>query len=189
LLAGACTRTINASGTVNAQPQDLYGAMPSVADVSALLGDDSWRPGPPSFAVRPLDVASMPLTLKFSVTQPFLHLGSAERFIVDLQVWKDAAAAKSRLSNLQSALGTAAITTPKVGDQVIYYGTQGSGAAPYQTVTFVRVGQAAAMIGYDLNDAFPTVARLSKIATNIVSRLTKVMSGKVKASPASASST
>ena len=189
VLAGACTRMVNTSGSINVQPQDLYGAMPSAADVSALLGDDNWRPGPPSFALRPLDVASMPFTLKFSVTQPFLHLGSAERFLVDLQVWNDTAAAKSRMSNLQSALGASAITSPKVGDQVIYYGTQGSGAAPFQTITFVRVGQAAAMIGYDLKDAFPTAARLSKIASNIVSRLGKVMTGKVKASPPPASDT
>jgi len=188
-LLGACTRTINTSGSgsINAQPQDLYGAMPSLSDVSALLGDDSWRPGPPSFGVRPLDVASMPLTEKFTVTQPFVHLGSAETFIVDYEVWNDSGAAKSHMSSLQTALGTSAITSPKVGDQVIYYGSQGSGAAPYQTVTLARVGQVVAVIGWDQKNAFPKVAQLAKIATRVIARLSSVMAGKVHASPPAAS--
>lgn len=189
LLAGACTRTITTSSTINAQPQDLYGAMPSLSDVSTLLGDDSWRPGPPSFGVRPLDIASMPSTERFNVTQPFLHLGSSEVFFVNYALWNDTASAKSHMSSVQTALGTSAITSPKVGDQVIYYGSQGSGAAPYQTVTLVRVGQVVAVIGYDLKDAFPKVAQLGKIATKIVSRLNGVITGKVHASPPSASDT
>lgn len=187
LLAGACTRTIATSTTINAQPQDLYGAMPSVLDVGTLLGDDNWRPGPPSFGVRPLDVASMPFTERFTVTQPFLHLGTSETFFVDYELWNDTGAAKSHMTSVQSTLGTSAITTPKIGDQVIYYGNQGSSAAPYQTVTLVRVGQVVAVIGWDLTDAFPKVAQLSKIATKIVSRLNSVLAGKVQASPPSAS--
>jgi hypothetical protein len=189
LLAGACTRTINASSTINAHPQDLYAAMPSVSDVSALLGDDNWRPGPPSFGVRPLDVASMPFNEKFTVTQPFLHLGTAETFFVDYEVWTDTGAAKSHMSSLQTVLGTSAITSPKVGDQAIYYGSQSSGAAPYQTVTLVRVGQVVAVIGWNLKDAFPKVAQLSKNATKIISRLNSVLAGKLQASPPTASDT
>jgi hypothetical protein len=190
LLAGACTRTISgAPGSTNAQPQDLYSAMPSASDVGSLLGDDNWRPGPPSFGVRPLDVASMPVTEKFTVTQPFLHLGSAETFVVNYEVWNDASAAKTHMNGVQTALGTSAITTPKVGDQVIYYGSQGSGAAPYQTATVVRVGQVVAVIGWDLKDAFPAVAQLGKIATKILSRLNSVIAGKLRASPPAASDT
>src|SRR5258707_15208666 len=108
LLSGACTRTINPSGSssISAQPKDLYGAMPSLSDVSAVLGDDNWRPGPPSFGVRPLDVASMPLTEKFTVTQPFVHVGSAETFIINFEVWNDSGAAKSHMTSVQTALGT-----------------------------------------------------------------------------------
>jgi hypothetical protein len=188
MLAGACTRT-NApqSGAINAQPQDLYGAMPSVSEVSTLLGDDSWRPGPPSFGVRPLDVATMPFTEKFTVTQPFLHLGSSETFFVDYELWNDTSAAKSHMSSVQTALGTSAITSPKVGDQVIYYGNQGSGAAPFQTVTLARVGQVVAVIGWNLKDGFPKVAQLGKVATKIVARLSSVLAGKVHSSPPSAS--
>jgi hypothetical protein len=162
--------------------------MPSRSDVSALLGDDNWRPGPPSFGVRPLDVASMPFTEKFTVKQPFLHLGSAETFFVDYEVWNDASAAKTHMNSVQTALGTTAITSPKVGDQVIYYGTQSSsGAAPYQTVTLVRMGQVVAVIGWDLKDSFPKVAQLGKIATRIVARLNPVVAGKAHASPLPAS--
>ena len=189
LIASACTRTVNTSTSINAQPQDLYGAMPSVSDVGALLGDDNWRPGPPSFGVRPLDIASMPFTERFTVTQPFLHVGSAETFFVDYEVWNDAGAAKSHMSSVQSALGTSVITSPKVGDQVIYYGSQGSGAAPYQTITLVRVGQVVAVIGWDLKDAFPKVAQLNKIATKVTARLNSVMAGKLHASPPAASDT
>jgi len=188
LLAGACTRNVTTPGSINAQPRDLYGAMPSRSDVSALLGDDNWRPGPPSFGVRPLDVASMPFTERFTVTQPFLHLGSAETFLVDYEVWNDASAAKTHMNSVQTELGTSAITSPKVGDQVIYYGTQSSsGAAPYQTVTLVRVGQVVAVIGWDLKDAFPKVAQLNQIASKIVARLNPVVTGKVRASPLPAS--
>ena len=163
--------------------------MPSLSDVSTLLGDQSWRPGPPSFGVRPLDGASMPFNEKFSVSQPFLHLGSAETFFVNYEVWNDTSAAKGHMSSVQTALGTSAITSPKVGDQVIYYGSQASGAAPYQTVTLVRVGQVVAVIGWDLKDAFPKVAQLGTIATKIVARLNNVMAGKVRASPPPASDT
>lgn len=189
LLAAACTRTIGTSNTINAQPQDLYGAMPSVSDVSALLGDTNWRPGPPSFGVRPLDVASMPFTEKFTVSQPFLHIGTAETFLVDYEVWNDPASATSHIGSVQSALGTSAITSPKVGDQVIYYGTQGTGAAPYQTVTLVREGQVVAVIGWDLKDGFPKVSQLTTIATKIVARLNSVLAGKLRTSPPAASDT
>ena len=187
LVAGACTRTIGTSGAINPQPQDIYSAMPSTSDVSAWLGDDNWRPGPPSFGVRPLDVASTPLTETFSVTQPFVHLGSAETFFVDYEVWNDTSSAMSHMSSVQSELGTSAITSPKVGDQVIYYGTQATGAAPYETATLVRVGRVVAVIGWDLKAAFPSVAQLNKIASKIISRLNAVLAGKVQATPPSAS--
>jgi len=187
LVAGACTRTIGTSSAVNPQPQDIYGAMPSTSDVSALLGDTNWRPEPPSFGVRPLDGASIPSNETFSVTQPFVHLGSAETFAVDYEVWSDTSSAKSHMTSVQSALGTSAITSPKVGDQVIYYGTQATGAAPYQTATLVRVGRVVALILWDLKDAFPKVAQLNRIASKIISRLNGVLGGKAQATPPAAS--
>ena len=153
--------------------------MPTVSDVRALLGDDNWWAGPPSFGVRPLDVASMPFNQKFAVSQAFVHVGSAEMFTVNLEMWNDTSVAKSHMSSVQTALGTSAVAGPKVGDQAIYYGSQTSGAAPYQTVTIVRLGQIVAFMGLDLKDGFPKVAQLGKIATKVTARLKDVISGKV----------
>ena len=161
--------------------------MPAISDVRALLGDDSWLEGPPSFGVRPLDVASMPFNQKFSVMESYVHIGSAEMFSVDYEVWNDSSAAKSHMTSVQTALGTSAVAGPKVGDQAIYYGSQTAGAAPFQTVTIVRVGQIVALIGLDLKDGFPKVALLGKIATKVVSRLKDVISGRVPSTPLSTS--
>jgi hypothetical protein len=187
LLGSACTRPSAASSTTAKAP-DLYAAMPSLSDVRALLGDYNWWPGPPSFGVRPLDVASMPSGEEFSVTQPFLHVGTAETFGIDYLLWNGTAAAKSHMTNIQNAFGTS-VTGPKVGDQTLYYGSQGSGAAPYDTASFVRVGQVVATISWSVKDGFPKVSQLGKIATKAVSRLKDVISGKLRGSPLSPSDT
>jgi hypothetical protein len=188
VVAAACTRGVSTgTSSTGAEPMDLYTAMPPISDVRTLLGDDGWWAGPPMFGVRPLDVASMPFNQKFSVAQNYVHVGSAEMFTVDFEVWDDTSAAKSHMSTVLTALGTSAVAGPKVGDQAIYYGSQASGAAPFQTVTIVRVGQVVALIGLDLKDAFPKVAQLGKIATKVISRLKDAMSGKVSSTPLSTS--
>jgi hypothetical protein len=188
ILLSSCTRGISSSsGSTNAQPEDLYAAMPSLSDVRAMLGDDNWWPGPPSFGVRPLDVSAMPFNEKFSVAQSYVHVGSAETFGIDFELWKDTSVAKSHMTSVQSALGSSAVAGPKVGDQAIYYGSQGSGAAPYQTVTIVRVGQVVAVIGLDQKDAFPKLSQLGKNATKVVSRLKDLISGTLRGSPLPAS--
>jgi hypothetical protein len=161
--------------------------MPSLSDVRGLLGDDNWLPGPPSFGVPPLDMASRPFNQKFSVTQPFVHIGTAEAFEVDYELWGSTSSASSHMSSVQSVLGSSAITSPKVGEQTIYYGSQASGAAPYQTVTLVRIGQIVAVIGLDRKDSFPKVSQLAKIASKVVSRLKDEISGKLHGSPLPAS--
>ena len=186
IVVSACTRGVSTgSSSTTIQPADLYIAMPPVSDVRTLLGDDGWWAGPPMFGVRPLDVASMPFNQKFSVGENYVHVGSAEMFTVGYEVWNDTPAAKSHMTTVQSALGTSAVAGPKVGDQAIYYGSQASGAAPFQTVTIVRVGQVVALIGLDLKDGFPKVAQLGKIAAKVVSRLKDAMSGKVSSTPLS----
>ena len=187
IVLGACTRGLSPTASTNAQPPDLYRAIPSVADVRALLGQDNWLPGPPSFGVRPLDVASMPFNQKFSVSQPFIHVGTAETFNVDYTMWNATSAASSRMSSLQTALGSSSVPGPKVGDQAIYYGSQGSGAAPYNTVTVVRLGQIVAILGLDLKDGFPKVSALGKIASKVVAPLKDVIAGKLHGNPLPAS--
>jgi hypothetical protein len=184
LIGGACTRGAS-TGSTNTEPPEIYTAMPSISDVRALLGDDNWWAGPPSFGVRPLDVASMPFNQKFSVSQTFVHVGSAETFTVNYEMWNDTSVAKGHMTSVQTALGSSAVSGPKVGDQSIYYGSQTSGAAPYQTVTIVRLGQIVAFIGLDLKDGFPKVAQLGKIATKVVARLKEVIAGKVPITPLS----
>lgn len=162
--------------------------MPSLSEVRTLLGDANWWPGPPSFGVRPLDVASMSSTEKFSVTQPFIHVGTAETFDIDFTVWNATSAAKTYMTNVQNALGTSA-SGPTVGDQTLYYGSGGSGGAPYSTLTAVRVGQIVALIDWSLKDAFPQTSRLGKVAAKVVSKLKNVISGKLHGTDAPASDT
>jgi hypothetical protein len=184
LVAAACTRS-STSGA-NVKPIDLYAAEPALSDVQALLGDASWWPGPPSFGVRPLNSASMPFQERFHVVQRFAHIGTAETFDVEFTLWDSTATATTQMTNIQSAFGTSA-TGPKVGDQVLYYGSQASTAAPFDTATFVRVGQIVTTISLSLKDAFPSVSKLGKIANKVASRLKDVIAGKVHASPLSGS--
>jgi hypothetical protein len=182
LVLTACTRSTASS---NAQPLDVYAAEPTLLDVRTLLNDSTWWPGPPTLGVRPLDSTSMPMTERFSVTQPYVHIGTAETFDVQYSVWSTVSAATTEMTNIQNSFGTSA-TGPKEGDQVLYYGSQLSGAAPYATATIVRVGPIVATISWSSKDAFPTVATLGKIAAKMVTLLKKVNAGKVHATPLSA---
>jgi len=166
---------------------DLYAANPTLADVRSLLSDINWWPGPPSFGVRPLDSPTMPFNEKFHVIRRFAHLGTAETFDIEYTLWDSTTTATAQLTNAQSAFGTSA-NGAKVGDQVLYYGSQApSGAAPYGTVTFVRVGQIVTVITLNLKDAFASLTQLGKIASRVTSRLKDVLSGKVQVTPLPAS--
>lgn len=180
LVAAACARSSSSGG--NATPIDLLAAEPTQSDVQSLLGDSNWWPGPPSFGVRPLDSASMPFQERFHVVQRFSHIGTAETLDVEFKLWDSTSTATTQMSNFQSAFGTSA-SGPKVGDQVLYYGSQTSTAAPFETATFVRVGEIVTTISLSRKDAFPGVSQLGKIATKVVSRLKDVLAGKVHSSP------
>lgn|ERR1700694_2514501 len=184
MIASACTRP-TAAGS-NTTPSDFYGANPTLADVRSLLGDSNWWPGPPSFGVRPLDSATMPFNERFHVITRFAHLGTAESMDIEYTLWDTTSSATTQMTNIQSALGTSA-SGAKVGDQVLYYGSQSAGAAPYGTETFVRIGSVITTILLTLKDGFPTVTKLGKIATKVTSRLKDVLSGKVHVSPLPAS--
>jgi len=181
LVAGACARSASPSA-IRAQPIDVYGANPSLADVRTLLGSNDWWPGPPSFGVRPLDSSSMSFREKFHVVTRFARIGTAETFDILYTVWDSSSYATTQMTNIQAAFGTSA-TGPKVGDQVLYYGSQGTGAAPFGTFTFVRTGQIVTTISWSLKDAYPKVAQLGKIATKVTSRLKDVLAGKAHVSP------
>ena len=180
LLLVSCARP-GSGGAANATPADIYAAGPSVTDVRTLFGDSNWWPGPPSFEVRPLDSASVPDAERFSITQRFLHVGSAEILEVRYTVYDKTASATTRMTNLQNAFG-ASPSSPKVGDQVLYFGLMSSGGAPYVTRTFVRLGQIIAEILWSRKDGIPTVSQLGKNAAKVVNGLKNVTSGKVHGS-------
>src|SRR5713226_10726961 len=125
LLLMSCAKLGSSAGS-NVQAADIYAAGPSVTDVRTLFGDNNWWPGPPSFGVRPLDAASIPNAQRFSVTQRFLHLGSAEGWDVRYTVYDRTGSATSQMTSVQNAYG-ASPSSPKVGDQVLYYGLISSG--------------------------------------------------------------
>lgn len=181
VVAAACTRPGSVSST-SAKPMDFYAANPSLSDVRSLLGDNNWWPGPPSFGVRPLDSSSMPFNERFHVLTRFVHIGTAENFEFEYTLWNSVASATTQMTNIQSAFGTS-VTGPKLGDQVLYYGSMGQGAAPYVTETFVRIGATTTTIVLSLKDAFPSVAKLGRIASKVTSRVKDVLAGKVHVSP------
>src|SRR5216683_6291373 len=185
VVASACAIRPSSSGS-NVRPSDFYGANPSLADVRSLMGDSNWWPGPPSFGVPPLDSATTPFNQKFHVITRFAHLGTAETLDIEYTLWNSTSSATTQMTNIQSAFGTS-VSGAKVGDQVLYYGSKATGAAPWGTVTFVRSGAIITTITLSLKDAFPTVTQLGRIATKVTARLKDVLSGKVRVSPLAAS--
>lgn len=176
----SCVR-IGSNGT-NVRPADIYAGALSTSDVRTLFGDVNWWPGPPTFEVRPLDAGTTSFTERYSLSQLFLHLGSAEALAIRYTVYDKTSSATTVMTDYQNAYG-ASPTSPKVGDAVLYYGLGGSGGAPYITRTFVRVGQVIVAIGWSRKDGMPTVQQLGRNATKVVDGLKKVIAGRVHASP------
>jgi hypothetical protein len=163
----------------------MYAAVPTQSDVTSLLGDQNWWPGPPSFAVPPLDAAITPFEVRYSITQRFTNVGTAEALIVRYTLYDKTSSAKTRMTNIQTALGTS-VTGPKVGDQVLYYGQAASGGAPFGTTTFVRVGSVVVAISWTRKDGYPSVTQLGKIATKVVTKVKDALAGKHHGTPISA---
>ncbi|HEX9098869.1 MAG TPA: hypothetical protein VF956_05200 [Candidatus Dormibacteraeota bacterium] len=172
--------------TFNARPADVYAVMPSMTDVRAVLGDNNWWEGPPSFQVSPLDSATAPLNVQYAVSQLYLHIGTAEELLVRYTVYDKTSSATSVMTEYSNAFGPSP-SNPKVGDQVLYYGVPMSGAAPVATRTFVRVGQIIVTIVWSRKDSLPTVQQLGKVASKFVSGLKNV--GKTRAAPSPVAAT
>jgi hypothetical protein len=159
-----------ASGQLKTSPADLYSIMPSQSDIRSLLGDSTWWAGPPSFEVRPLDAETTPGAQKFAVSQDFRHVGSGEELFARYTLYDKTSSATSAMSDLQTAYGTSP-TSPKVGDQVLYYGAGGTGGAPFLTRTFVRVGQVILQLVWARKDRGTTVDMLAKNARKFAAPL------------------
>ena len=152
------------SGSLNARPADLWSVMPSQAAVRSLMGDSNWYAGPPSFEVDPLDASTTPATHKFGITQLYEHLGSGETLVARYVVYDKTSSATTAMTDFQNLFGQSISTSPKVGDQVLYYATFAGGGAPYLTRTFVRVGQVVLELIWTKKDAQITVSQMGKYA-------------------------
>ena len=161
---------------------DLYAAGLSDSEVTGLLGAD-WWPEPPTFAVPPLDAASTPADLLFAIHQQFGHVGTQEGLGIRYSAYDKSSSAITRITALENALGTS-LTGPTIGDQRDYYATKlPSGAAPYRTYAFVRVGAVNVTVTYDRKDRFATTSESAKIASKAVAHLRDLNAGKLKATP------
>jgi len=150
--------------SLKAKPADLWSVMPSQADVRSLMGDSNWYSGPPSFEVEPLDAGTTPVSEKFGISQAYEHLGSDEKLIARYVVFDKTSSATSTMTDFQTIYGTSISTTPKIGDQVLYYATFAGGGAPYLTRTFVRVGQVVLTLLWTKKDSQITVKQMGKNA-------------------------
>jgi hypothetical protein len=172
----SCTKL--GSSSSNAQLGDILAAGPTIADVRSMLGDSNWWQGPPSFEVRPLNAETTPRTVRFGMTQEFIHIGTAEGFLVHYTVYETTTAATTRMTDLQNVLGTAQATSPKVGDQVMYYGLAGTSGAPYLARTFVRLGEIVVDITWARKDGVASLTQLGKNASRILDGLKKAIASK-----------
>jgi hypothetical protein len=166
------------SSSSNAQLGDILAAGPSVSDVRSMLGDSNWWQGPPSFAVRPLNAETTAITVRFGMTQEFIHIGTAEGFLVHYTVYETTTAATTSMTNLQNLLGPAQATSPRVGDQVMYYGLAGTSGAPYLTRTFVRLAEIVVDITWARKDGVASLTQLGRNATRILDGLKKATAAK-----------
>ena len=181
LLVAGCTRTASGGTTSRATPLQIYTAGLTIDQVRSTMDDDMWWPGAPTFGVRPLDLELTPETVRFSITQRYVHIGSGDTMKVDYDAYASVAAATTFMNNLQTSLGSNVGTTPKAGDQVLYFGQKlPTSTALYETDTVVRVGQIAIVAAIQQGSGFVDTNRLAKIANELVSRVKDVLANKVK---------
>jgi len=172
----ACARI--GSGGFNGNVADLSAAGPTAAEVQALFGDSNWWAGPPTFQVRPLDSGVMPDTELFGLTRTFVHVGSAEAFIVIYTAYNTVSAATTVMTNLKNQYGAGA-PPQKVGDDTLYLNGSAGGAAPYVARTYVRLGSIMVEIAWLNKDGPPSLQQRVKVAKKVIDGLQPVASGKV----------
>jgi hypothetical protein len=147
-----------------------------------VLGDSNWWPMPPSFRVPPLDFDRVPSLVRFEVDQGYLHVGSAEIATISYLEFPSTTLAGLVMTNLSSAQATP-ITSPRVGDQVLYVQAKSTGAAPFDSTAYVKVGPTITGIDWFRRDAYSSPTLMSKVALKAVARIKDVVAGKFHASP------
>jgi hypothetical protein len=120
---------------------------------------------------------------KYGVTVVYLHLGSAEELASLYTVYDTTSAASTVMADVKTAYG-ASPTSPKLGDQVLYYEFRASGAAPHAARVFVRVGSIVAEVVWANKDAPAKVDQLARVARPFVANLKNLGKLHPSASPA-----
>src|SRR5260370_19145374 len=133
-----------------------------------MLGDSNWWQGAPSFEVRPLNAEATARTVRFGIVQQFIHIGTAEGFLVHYTVYETTTAATARMTDLQNLLGPAQATSPKAGDQVMYYGEAGTSGGPHPAPKFGPPGQILVEITWARKDGGASLTPLGKNAAKIL---------------------
>jgi hypothetical protein len=127
--------------------------------------------------VSPLNAMSMAATERFAVSDTYLHIGTDEALVATYTVYDKTSSATAVMTDYQNGYGTSP-TTPKVGDQVLYYAMFQAGAAPHVAITFVRVGQVILTLAWFRIDRGVTVQMLAKNAKKFADPLKNL--GKTK---------
>jgi hypothetical protein len=169
------------SGSRSATPNNLWAIVPTQDQVRTLMGDSNWYQGPPTFDVSPLDAGTRSLNLEYGLRMSYLHIGTDEQLFVEYEVLSTTSAATAFMTDLQNA-HSGEPTTPKVGDQTLYYGATGNGGAPYEGRTFVRVGQIITALALSQKSPNIQVDMLAKVARAFTGKLSNL--SKVHPSPA-----
>ncbi len=147
-----------------------------------VLGDNNWWPLPPLYGVPPVEYDRFPTLVKFYIDQGYLHVGSAEVATISYVVFNSTSLATLALTGLASRQATP-VTSPKVGDQVLYAQAKATGAAPFDATAYVRVGSTLTAIDWFRKDAYSSPNEMSKVARKAVARVKDVVAGKLHASP------
>jgi hypothetical protein len=176
----ACARS--SSSSANGQPADFYAAVPSLADMRQVLGDNNWWPLPPTYGVPPVEYDRFPTLVKFYIDQGYLHVGSAEIATISYIVFNSTSLATLALTGLASSQGTP-VTSPRVGDQVLYVQAKATGAAPFDSTAYVRIGSTFTAIDWFRRDGYSSPSLMAKVAGKAVARVKDVVAGKLHASP------
>ena len=181
LLVAGCTRTASGGSTSRATPLQVYTAGPTIDQVRSLMADEKWWPGAPTFGVRPLDLEMTPPEVRFTITQRYVHVGTGDTIKIEYDSFTTASSATTFVNNVQASLGGNVGTSPKAGDQVLYFGQKlPTSTALYETDTVVRLGQIVIGATVRQGSGFVSDSRIGKIATQLVSRLKDVLANKVK---------
>ena len=147
-----------------------------------VLGDNNWWPLPPSYRVQPLEYDRFPTLVRFYVDQGYLHVGSAEIATISYLVFNSTTLSTLAMTGLASRQATP-VTSPKVGDQVLYAQSKATGAAPFDSSVYVRIGSTVTAIDWFRKDAYSSKNQMAKVAAKAVARVKDVVAGKLHASP------